>query len=71
LLNNGVQLDFYDQGRSFDPNSVPQPNSDPHELNEGGYGLHIVRQIMDVVSYEHLSERGNHWHLIKFLPPLA
>ena len=71
LLNNGVQLDFYDQGRSFDPNTVPQPNSDPHELAEGGYGLHIVRQIMDVVSYEHLPERGNHWHLIKFLPPLA
>jgi anti-sigma regulatory factor (Ser/Thr protein kinase) len=70
LLNNGVQLDFYDQGLSFDPNSVPRPNVDPHNLVEGGYGLHIVRQIMDVVSYEHDSERGNHWHLIKFLPAL-
>lgn len=69
LLNNGIQLDFYDQGASFDPSSVPQPNSDPHQLVEGGYGLHIVRQIMDVVSYEHDPERGNHWHLIKFLPP--
>ena len=69
LLNNGIQLDFYDQDQSFDPNSVPQPNSDPHELIEGGYGLHIVRQIMDVVSYKHHPGRGNHWHLIKFLPP--
>jgi len=25
LLNNGIQLDFYDQGISFDPNSVPEP----------------------------------------------
>jgi sigma-B regulation protein RsbU (phosphoserine phosphatase) len=69
LLNNGVQLDFYDQGESFDPNTVPQPNSDPHQLVEGGYGLHIVRQIMDIVSYEIHPDYGNHWHLIKFLPP--
>lgn len=68
LLNNGVQLDFYDQGLGFDPNTVPDPRSDSNELKEGGYGLHIVRQIMDVVSYETTSTRGNHWHLIKFLP---
>jgi anti-sigma regulatory factor (Ser/Thr protein kinase) len=68
LLNNGVQLDFYDQGVGFDPNSVPDPRSDATELKEGGYGLHIVRQIMDVVSYETTPTRGNHWHLIKFLP---
>lgn len=70
LLNNGVALDFYDQGSSFDPNAVPEPSPDPHELNEGGYGLHIVRQIMDVVSYENQPGQGNHWHLIKFLPYL-
>jgi sigma-B regulation protein RsbU (phosphoserine phosphatase) len=69
LLNNGVQLDFYDKGVSFDPNSVPEPRSDPNNLKEGGYGLHIVRQIMDVVSYTSQPEKGNHWHLIKFLPP--
>jgi sigma-B regulation protein RsbU (phosphoserine phosphatase) len=68
LLNNGVQLDFYDQGRGFDLNSVPQPEANPNELREGGYGLHIVRQIMDVVSYESDPDGGNHWHLIKFLP---
>jgi anti-sigma regulatory factor (Ser/Thr protein kinase) len=68
LLEDGVQLDFYDMGEGFDPNTVPQPQSDPRELAEGGYGLHIVRQIMDVVSYEHHPERGNHWHLIKLLP---
>ncbi len=68
LLNNGVQLDFYDQGLSFDPNEVAQPTSDPKSLVEGGYGLYIVRQIMDVVSYEHHPTHGNHWHLLKLLP---
>jgi serine phosphatase RsbU (regulator of sigma subunit)/anti-sigma regulatory factor (Ser/Thr protein kinase)/rRNA-processing protein FCF1 len=70
LLNNGVELDFYDQGIRFDPNMVPEPQADPHQLNEGGYGLHIVRQIMDVVAYENKPGQGNHWRLIKFLPRL-
>ncbi len=69
LLNNGVQLDFFDNGISFDPNTVPEPKSDLKNLTEGGYGLHIVRQIMDVVSYTSTPTAGNHWHLIKFLPP--
>ena len=69
VLNNGMQLDFYDTGESFDPNTIPSPKSNPCELEEGGYGLHIVRQIMDVVSYEHDITRGNHWHLLKLLPP--
>ncbi|MBN1220182.1 MAG: SpoIIE family protein phosphatase [Anaerolineae bacterium] len=69
LLNNGIQLDFYDTGKSFDPNTIPSPKSDPSQLEEGGYGLHIVRQIMDVVSYEHDVQQGNHWYLLKLLPP--
>ena len=69
VLNNGIQLDFYDKGASFDPNTIPSPKSDPHQLEEGGYGLHIVRQIMDVVSYEQDAQGGNHWHLVKLLPP--
>ncbi len=68
LLNNGVQLDLYDTGSSFDPNTVPQPPMDPSHLSEGGYGLHIVRQIMDIVSYEYYPKRGNHWYLLKLLP---
>jgi anti-sigma regulatory factor (Ser/Thr protein kinase) len=67
LLEDGVLLDFYDTGASFDLNAVPEPRSDPYHLMEGGYGLHIVRQIMDVVSYKQDSTRGNHWHLEKFV----
>lgn len=68
LLDNGVQLDLYDTGASFDPNTIPPPQADLSRLKEGGYGLHIVRQIMDVVSYEHYPKRGNHWYLLKWLP---
>jgi sigma-B regulation protein RsbU (phosphoserine phosphatase) len=67
LLHDGVQLDFYDTGASFDPTAIPEPKSDPGQLAEGGYGLHIVRQIMDIVNYDHHPELGNHWHLEKFV----
>jgi anti-sigma regulatory factor (Ser/Thr protein kinase) len=67
LLNDGILLDFYDTGASFDPTAVPEPRSDPYHLVEGGYGLHIVRQIMDMVSYDQDPNRGNHWHLEKFV----
>lgn len=67
VLEDGVLLDFYDTGQSFDPTSIPEPKADPHHLIEGGYGLHIVRQIMDVVIYDQDSTRGNHWHLGKFV----
>ncbi|MCL4302008.1 MAG: SpoIIE family protein phosphatase [Anaerolineae bacterium] len=67
LLQHGVYLDFYDTGASFDPSTIPEPNANPHQLIEGGYGLHIVRQIMDVVTYNRHPERGNHWHLEKFV----
>jgi anti-sigma regulatory factor (Ser/Thr protein kinase) len=60
-------MDFYDSGASFDPAVIPEPSANPHKLIEGGYGLHIVRQIMDVVTYDYDPERGNHWHLEKFL----
>ncbi|HXV43569.1 MAG TPA: SpoIIE family protein phosphatase [Anaerolineae bacterium] len=67
LLHDGIQLDFYDTGASFDPTAIPEPKSDPGQLAEGGYGLHIVRQIMDIVHYNHHPELGNHWHLEKFV----
>lgn len=67
LLQQAVYLDFYDTGLSFDPAAIPEPSVNPHQLIEGGYGLHIVRQIMDVVTYDRHPERGNHWHLEKFV----
>ncbi len=68
LTDLGIQIDIYDQGNSFNPNAVPPPISDPMEPAEGGYGLHIVRQIMDIAEYEAGAQQGNHWRLVKYLP---
>jgi anti-sigma regulatory factor (Ser/Thr protein kinase) len=66
-LANGIQIDLYDDGESFDPANVPEPSSQFDSLNEGGYGLHIVRQIMDSVQYQPNTPKGNHWRLVKYL----
>jgi serine/threonine-protein kinase RsbW len=68
LTSVGVEIDVYDQGQGFNPNDVPPPISDPMDPSEGGYGLHIVRQIMDVAKYAVDTPTGNHWKLIKYLP---
>jgi anti-sigma regulatory factor (Ser/Thr protein kinase) len=67
-LDNGIQIDLYDDGESFDPGAVPAPAAQADILNEGGYGLHIVRQIMDSVKYQADTPKGNHWRLIKYIP---
>ncbi|MBN1888950.1 MAG: SpoIIE family protein phosphatase [Thermoflexales bacterium] len=63
LLPDRVQLDVYDDGAPFDPSLLQQPDlSEPHE---GGYGLFIVRQLVDELVYEPASSAGNHWRLVK------
>jgi sigma-B regulation protein RsbU (phosphoserine phosphatase) len=75
LLEDGIQIDLYDDGISFDPDAVPAASPEPDTLSEGGYGLHIVRQyglhivrqIMDNVHYQAGTSKGNHWRLIKYI----
>jgi sigma-B regulation protein RsbU (phosphoserine phosphatase) len=68
-LADGIQIDLYDDGESFDPATVPEPSSCFDALHEGGYGLHIVRQIMDKVVYQAQTSNGNHWRLVKYMSP--
>jgi serine/threonine-protein kinase RsbW len=57
-------IDLYDTGHSFNMANVPLPNLDVPQ--EHGYGLFLVHQLMDDVSYK--PENGkNHWRLVKYL----
>ncbi|GAB4529304.1 MAG: hypothetical protein Kow0063_06250 [Anaerolineae bacterium] len=67
-MANGIQIDLYDNGEGFNPDAIPAPDPETNALNEGGYGLHIVRQIMDSVHYQANTPKGNHWRLIKYIP---
>ena len=57
-------VDLYDTGRVFDLSTVPELNL--AEPQEEGYGLFLVRQLMDEVIYEPQLE-NNHWRLVKNL----
>jgi len=63
LEGDRLELDLYDDGAPFDIAAVPARRSP--EATEGGYGLHIVRELMDEVAYSAGTQRGNHWHLVK------
>jgi serine/threonine-protein kinase RsbW len=47
-------MEFRDQGRPFDPLAAGEPvlSENLHERPVGGLGIHLVRQVMDQVSYE-------------------
>jgi serine/threonine-protein kinase RsbW len=56
-----------DQGRPFDPDSVPEPilNVPLEDLKIGGAGLFLIHKMMDEVHYESLPETGNVLTLVK------
>jgi serine/threonine-protein kinase RsbW len=49
LYGTALGIEVMDRGPGFDFEKVPEPNLDEHP--EGGYGLYIIRKIMDEVAY--------------------
>jgi anti-sigma regulatory factor (Ser/Thr protein kinase) len=46
---------------------LDQPSPDPLALPEGGWGMSIIRDVMDGVWYERLADGRNRWTLLKRL----
>ncbi len=75
LSSSGVEARFTDQGAAFrgtlhDPgplDMIEQPieELDPSELPEGGFGLILVRGLMDTVQYRRTRGGVNCWRLVK------
>lgn len=59
-----LQIDVHDTGESFDLESIPPPNL--NEVRIHGYGLFLIRELMDSVRYTP-SPGCNHWCLTKNL----
>jgi anti-sigma regulatory factor (Ser/Thr protein kinase) len=52
-----------DNGKCFDIKSI-QPR-DIEDIRPGGLGVHIIREVMDVVEYSHTPEGFNQIKLVK------
>jgi serine/threonine-protein kinase RsbW len=57
-------IELHDTGFSFDLATVPDPNL--NEAHDHGYGLFLIRSLMDEVTYTPRPE-GNYWELVKHL----
>lgn len=62
--SNFLEVTLTDEGGHFDLEAVPMPSLD--EPQERGYGLFLVHQLMDKVTYEPDGPR-NYWRLEKQL----
>jgi anti-sigma regulatory factor (Ser/Thr protein kinase)/CheY-like chemotaxis protein len=73
ILPGKVIVYIEDEGTGFDPVAVPDPSQDPlghidqrrsSGKRMGGYGIHLIRHLMDKVVY---NARGNRVVAIKYL----
>jgi serine/threonine-protein kinase RsbW len=50
---NGIEVEYRDRGRPFDPTQAPEPDihAPLEEREGGGLGIHLVRRIMREVRY--------------------
>jgi hypothetical protein len=74
LYTEHLSIDLFDVGQPYEPQQeTALLDFDPADPPEGGYGLSIMRQVMDNVTYQRVHdgyhERGyNHWRLTRRLP---
>jgi serine/threonine-protein kinase RsbW len=61
-----LEVKIRDWGHSFDPAAVREPDLD--EPHESGYGVYLIRQLMDQASYEPRTADGNLVTLVKRIP---
>lgn len=67
IEGDGLKIVMRDNGKPFDPSSVPEPNvkADLSERKIGGLGMYLMRKLMDEVYYESLPGIVNTLTMIK------
>lgn len=56
LSREAVVVTVTDEGRGFDPATLPDPTAVPNRNRSGGRGIFLIRKLMDQVEF---NERGN------------
>lgn len=67
ILEDGLKVVIYDDADPFDPETVPKPeiNVPLEDIKPRGLGIYLMRQMMDEVSYQSSSDKGNTLTMIK------
>lgn len=61
----GVRIIIEDEAEQVDPSRIQ--GRDLEDIRPGGLGVHIIREVMDVVEYRKRDERGMRLTLVKRL----
>ncbi len=66
----GIRIRIKEKGMPFDPRQLPAYNPEKAEeiWASKGLGMHLMRSMMDEVSFHNLGPEGKETHLIKYLP---
>lgn len=66
MQDERLVITLVDKGRRFDPDSVPAPviDPDPSKMKPGGLGLHLMKQLMDEVTFS-FEDNGNKLTMVK------
>lgn len=65
---SGLEIIVQDQGKGFDPDSVPDPVAEENLLKADGRGIFFMRSFMDEVKYSFGPDGGTRVSLVKRLP---
>ncbi len=59
-----LEIELRDTGKAFNPDVIPSPNLEQAQIH--GYGLFLMRNLMDTVTYT-AQPGDNYWCLVKNL----
>jgi serine/threonine-protein kinase RsbW len=67
---NSFEVSIKDRGKGFDPTAIPRPDMKEYlsHFRRGGLGVHLMRSLMDAVTYAMEPGKPNEVRLIKHLP---
>ncbi len=65
----GIEIVIEDDALQVDPDTIRSRDLD--DIRPGGLGVHIIREIMDEVSYTRRDRRGMRLTLVKHLHPVV
>ena len=65
-----LEIRIQDEGRGFDPDSVPNPLTSGNLFKPSGRGIHLMRVLMDKVTFR-CSARGMEVTMVKRISPPA
>jgi anti-sigma regulatory factor (Ser/Thr protein kinase) len=63
----GVKIVIEDLAPQVDPSTIQSRDLD--DIRPGGLGVHIIREVMDEVTYERRTDRGMRLTMLKYLRP--